>query len=80
MIELVERVARALGGEGEAAVLEEAAVVDEVGDVLARRALAGPAAAGDGVGARRVGGGGEAGAQLGQLGADDLVIAHGDGR
>ena len=50
--QVVEVAAAALGGDDERAVLDERAVVDEVGDVLARRA---PAAA-RGAGRRRRGG------------------------
>ena len=52
--QLLELAAAALGGDREAAVLDEAAGVDEVGDVLARRAAAGRVAPLDGLGARRV--------------------------
>ena len=46
-----ERAAPALRGHDERRVLDEAAGVDEIGDVLARGSLPGGAPAGDGVGA-----------------------------
>lgn len=61
-----------LRGEGEGAVLDEAPLIEEIGDVLAGRALAGLAPPGDGVRAAFVGRRGEALAELGELGADGL--------
>ena len=49
--QIVQRAAALLCREGQRAVFDEAAGIDQIGDVLARRALVGLAAAGDGVGA-----------------------------
>jgi hypothetical protein len=65
-------VALPLRGEGEGAVLDEAPLIEEIGDVLAGRALAGLAPPGDGVRAAFVGRRGEALAELGELGANGL--------
>ena len=65
--QVVDLAAAALGGDREAPVLDEGAGVDEVGDVLARRAAAGRVAARDGLGAGRVLGQRPARQQLGQV-------------
>ena len=67
--QVVELAAAALGGDREAAVLDEAAGVDEVGEVLAGGAPAGGVAALDRGGPSGVLGQRPAGEQLGEVGA-----------
>ena len=65
--QVLELAAAALGGDREAPVLDEAAGVDQVGEVLARRPAAGGVAALDRLGPRRVLGQRPARQQLGQV-------------
>src|SRR6185436_20830932 len=75
--EIVEAAPPALRGEGERAILGEAARIDERGDVLARGAVAGVAAARDGGGASGVEADRVARADLGEIGADRVEIGGG---
>ena len=68
--------AAALGGDDHRPVLDERAVVDEVGDVLARGAPADLAPPLDRVGASRVEADLVAGDDLGEVGADVRRILH----
>ena len=77
--QLLDRAAAALRGDDERAVLDERARVAEVVDVLARGALAGLAAARDGVGPRGVEPDGVALAHLREIGADGVEVDGGCG-
>ncbi len=75
--ELVERATTPLGGDDEGAVLHERSVVEQIGQVLPGRVVAGPMAASDGAGAMGVGGafvavddGAQIGAHLVDVGRD----------
>jgi hypothetical protein len=74
--QVLDLAAPALGGDREAPVLDEAARVDQVGDVLPRRPAAAGVAALDGVGAGGVLGQRPAREQLGQVVALDLTVRH----
>lgn len=78
--EIVELAPAPLGGNGEAAIFHERAVVDELGDVLARGTLIGVAAALDRGRAVRVERIGLARDQLGQIRTDVVQIDVGFGR
>jgi hypothetical protein len=72
--QVVELAAGALGGDRKAAVLGEAARIDQVGDVLAGAAKAGGVAAVDRARAGLVGGRSAALERLGEVGADRVGI------
>ena len=75
--QLLERAAAALRGDDERRVLDEAAVVDEVGDVLARGALPGRAPARDRVGPAVVEPDVVALDDLGEIGAHAIEVDRG---
>ncbi len=66
----------ALGGDHQRAVLDERAVVDEVGDVLPRRAPVAVAAPGDGIGPGLVEPDAVALDRLGEIGSQCSAVAH----
>ena len=72
--EVVDRAAAALGGDGERAVFDERTFIDELGDVLARCALVGLAAALDRGRAVFIQRDGVALDQFGQIGTDVIEI------
>ena len=77
--ELLERAAPALSGDDERCVLHEAAVVDEVGNVLACGPAAGRVAPLDGVGSAIVTPHGVSFEHLGQVGPDAIEVDGRDG-
>ena len=72
--QIVDRAPPALGGDGERAVFDKGAVIDEIGDVLARGALVGLAAALDRGRAVFIERDGVPLDQFGQIGADVIEI------
>ena len=72
--ELVEVAAAALGGDREAAVLDQAALVDQVIEVLARRPRSARVPVLDRLGARRVGGQPPPLERLGEVGTDLALV------